>query len=517
MAETYSAEKDINQFIVDELQKCAAVLESHFHDMVDMEFTVENGVFYLLGARVGRRTAIAALKIAMSMFCEGKMSADDVILSLPHEQIETLLNTYVLVNADELNELSVGLPANKGVGVGRVCSSYNEALLLIEEHQNFIYLVFDCSPEDVYITGSYSCQGVIAARGGMTSHAAIQCRGMDKPCVVGFGDYAGVKCALESYENIATIDGNTGIIYGGVGNIEKLTTAETEFNLLYKLLKIMIKCNAVSLRTAPLVWRLWNLIVLGKRYGGIDNTKRLVSKESKEYVSFSQPTQDDISRLNCNLYACEHAGILIEDFIGFMTSQLSAQVSLGNHYSYVRPLLNPMESIHFIKSDGRWGPVGLQLTGIEFFSVNHFVDCLIDIESVKIYFNTELFTYDEESRKNADYYPLNYLDFTNPKGESLIINSYNAKSISVYINDALIPADDLAMVYHLMRRRTYHWSWHEENNVTRKDIVRYLETKAYLEPIRTKLYYLCEEMRLIDGESLTSVGASLLGRDCFEA
>lgn len=513
-------DNDMNRFIAEELSKYSSVLERHFRDMVDIEFTIENGEFYLLMARKGKRTALANLKIAMSMFCEGIMSADDVLLSLNPRQIEDLLNTEIITNANELDKLTCGLPASNGAGAGFVCFSHDEALGLIDEEQNYIYCRFEVFAEDMDIICSPYCQGVMTARGGITSHAAVACRGIGVTCISGFGDYEKLQHALKLHDNFATIDGNDGSIYGGIGNIEKSQVAMIEVTLLFQLLKIIIKCNAVSPATAPILWRLWDIVVLGCRYGRNDNTKQLVNKKSMNYISFSQPAQEEIDMIYSNLYYFDNSSMLIEDFIGFMISQLSSQVSLGDHYLYMRPLLNPMENMYFTNSYSttRATHAGYQLVGVEFFNVNHFVDHLIDIESLKLYFTTKFYNYDEDDNEgkegtNREYWPLNYLDFTNPKGESLIINTYDIDSLAVYINDVLISPDDLAMVYHLIRRRTYHWSWYTENNVTKKEIIRYLSSQNYLEDTHTKMYYLCEEMHLIEVKTLTSIGRSLLGEE----
>lgn len=108
---------------------------------------------------------------------------------------------------------------------------------------------------------------------------------------------------------------------------------------------------------------------------------------------------------------------------------------------------------------------------------------------------------------------MNYLDFTNPHGEGLIINTYHARGVLVYINDALIPEDKLMCVYHLLRRRKYHWSWYEDNNVSKKEITDYLEADSFRDNKKSKIYYLCEEMQLIDEGRLTPAGVSLIGRE----
>ena len=107
---------------------------------------------------------------------------------------------------------------------------------------------------------------------------------------------------------------------------------------------------------------------------------------------------------------------------------------------------------------------------------------------------------------------MNYLDFTNINGEGLIINTYNAKKVALYINDVLIPQDKLMQIYHLIRRRRYHWEWYEENNVSKNEILDYLKKKYFYKEGSSKLYFLCEELNLLYKGELTLAGKSLIGR-----
>jgi len=479
--------------------------------MLDLGYVVENGTFYLLTAQTGKRTSLANLRIVMSMFCEGKMNINDVILNLDYKQIEDIINTDVLTNTDELDKLTGGLAASKGVGVGLVCFSYDEATRLIDEEKEFIYCRLEVFPEDIEIIGSSYCQGVMTARGGMTSHAAVVCRGLGLACVSDFGDYEKIKVVLESNKNYVTIDGNNGVIYGGTGKLKKRRVDMTEINLLYQLLKICIKCNAVISTTSLLVWRLWDVVVLGRIHGGTNKTKRMVDKETNQYISFKQPTKEKIDEIERDFYSIKNGSFIVEDLIDFLISQLSTQVSLGEHYSYVSPLLDPMKCLYSKKTEDQnlYEFEGFQITGIKFFKINQFLEYLIDIESIRIYFKTKYYC-DNEADDHSRLFPLNYLDFTNPKGESLIINTYDANEFAIYINNVLITANNLPMVYHLIRRRVYHWSWYNDNNISRNEILNYLSLGSY--QTNTKLYYLCKEMHLIDGNELTSVGLSLLGR-----
>lgn len=503
----------MDEYFTNELKHYAGILEEHFHDMMDIEFTVENGKLYILSACIGRRTILANLKIVIGMFCEGKISVEDVITKLPYKQVEDLLNVENLVNTDGLELIAQGLPASGGVRAATVCFSLNEAESLIDRKEKFILCQTECSPETVDIIMSQYCQAVITARGGMTSHAAVVCRGIHMPCVSGFGDLYEIKEQIHKFNYEITVDGNNGNIYAGLGTIEKSNKNIEELQILNELLSIVVKCNIITVETIPLIWRLWDVVILHKHFRGRDNTKQIVEKKDFRYRSFKQPAKDEMENINSKLQHIKNGNLVVEDLIGFLFSELSAQVPLGSHYLYMRPLLNPMESIKYNKEEVKIDYekiAGVQLTGVEFFHINRYVDFLLDVYSIKIFFSTEFFKDDMENRKTDMYKPLNYLDYTNPNGESLIINTYNATKIAIYINDVLISEDRLMYIYHLIRRRKYHWLWYKENNISKKEIIDYLKSNAFYEDDNSKIYYLCEEMHLVKEKEITKSGISLI-------
>lgn len=512
----------MDEYLIDKLEYYAQILEEHFHDMMDIEFTVEKGKIYILSASVARRSALANLKIVMGMFCEGKMSVEDVLKKIPYKQVEDFLDVENLINTDELELIGRGLAASGGIGSATVCFWKDEAEYLIDRKEEFVLCQIELSPDTVDVIQSKYCQAVITARGGMTSHAAVACRGMHRPCVSGFGDFYNMKELIHAYNNQITVDGNNGKIYAGIGKIKKNNANVNEIKILYDLLLIVIKYNVITAETAPLVWRLWDVIVLHKRFRGCDNTKQFVGKTDYNYRSFKQLSANEIDNINSKLHYVENCNFLVEDLIGFLTDQLSAQVSVGSHYLYMRPLMNPIDTMKHKKVSAKTNhlkPAGVQLTGIEFFNINRFVDFLLDIYSIKIFYCTDFFsvdTEDIESTSDIIYKPLNYLDYTNPCGEGLIINTYNAKKVAIYINEVLIPADKLMHVYHLLRRRKYHWLWYEENNISKKEIIDYLKSNAFFEDNNSKICYLCEEMQLIKERKLTLAGISLLGGENME-
>lgn len=506
---------DFSKFVTEELQKYVPLLEGCFRDMVDMQFTVENGKVYILGARRGKRLPLANLRIIISMLCEGIINLDEVIQKIPYKGIQDLVNETILVNPDKLTCFTSGIPGYLGVGIGIAAFSHKEAELFIDNNEPFIYCRPGVQREDIDVIKTKNCTGVITLYGGMTSHAALICRGFKLPCILGCGnlDLKKLKSDIRPHNNYVTIDGSSGKIYAGICETKKnIGLPEIEF--LYKLLPLIVKYNGIDTQDSPLLWRLWDVLFGGRVYSGVNNNaKRLVSEKSS-YKSFIQPSKEEISKIKSKLTFLENSHFIVEDIIGFLFSQLSSQVSTGKHYLYMRPLLDPMKTMKIERDMCNNSNVscGTQLTGIEFFNINQFVDFLIDIYSIKIYFNTN-FRYQGKSADFYDkYFPLNYLDYTNPLGESLIINTHKAIGISIYINDVLIPIDNLATVYHLIRRRAYHWSWYDANNVTRNEIIDYLKSERYLNDSHSKLCSLCEEMYLIENMTLTHVGLSLLGR-----
>ena len=494
--------------LVNELKYYSEILETHFHDMVDIEFTIEKGKLYILSVHSGRRTELANLKIVISMFCEGKMSVRDVFLKLHYQKIINILDTKTVTNAQELELIGKGVSASGGVATATVCHTISEADNFIRKKENFILAQIELPVEAISIVSSKYCQGVITARGGMTSHAAVVCRGIGKPCIFGFGELDKLVNLANLHDKEITIDANNGFVYIGIGKISKNTTL-AEIEILRELLSLVIKYNIITAEICPLIWRLWDVIVLKKRYEK-NNVKRLVTKKDNGYISFEQTTEKEIDAIYSKLKDVPNCNLLIEDMISFLFDEISSQVPLGEHYLYMRPVLNPIDTMKYAEKSVDYKCAGTQLTGIEFFHINKFVDFLLDIYSIKIYFSTPFYKRESTDGTENTFAPLNYLDYTNPCGESLIINTYDAKKIAVYINDIQISSEEISIVYYLLRRRKYYWTWYKENNISKNEIVNYLKTDKFLGDKKTKLYFLCEEMHLICDDKLTLAGKSLL-------
>ncbi len=183
--------------LVDICQK----LESHFKDMQDIEFTIQEGKLYMLQTRTGKRTAAAAVKVATDMVAEGLIDKETAVTRVKAEHIDLLLHPRIDPKA-KLEVIAKGLPASPGAAVGKVVFTAEAAEAMAEIGEKTILVRTETSPED--IGGMAAAQGVLTVRGGMTSHAAVVGRGMGKPCVVGCG-----AISIDTKNGIFMVNGHT--------------------------------------------------------------------------------------------------------------------------------------------------------------------------------------------------------------------------------------------------------------------------------------------------------------------
>ena len=203
-------------------------LEKHYRDMQDMEFTIQDGKLYMLQTRNGKRTGAAALKIAVDMVNEGLIDKKTAITRVEPQQLDALLHPTLDPKAKKAAKvLTSALPASPGAAVGKVVFSADDAEKWAEEGEKVVLVRIETSPEDIH--GMHVSQGILTARGGMTSHAAVVARGMGTPAVCGAGDVK-IDYAAKQFKvgdtvvkegDVITLDGSTGeVILGAVATKE---------------------------------------------------------------------------------------------------------------------------------------------------------------------------------------------------------------------------------------------------------------------------------------------------------
>jgi len=215
-----------------ELTRIYGMLERHYRDMQDLEFTVEQGKLWMLQTRAGKRTAKAALKIAVDLANEGLISRKEAIACIEPAALDQLLHPTIDPKA-ERQLIATGLPASPGAASGEIVFSADEAEALKAKDKRVILVRVETSPEDIH--GMHAAEGILTTRGGMTSHAAVVARGMGTPCVSGAGalriDYAAgtMSVAGRTFKagDVITIDGSTGeVLAGRVPMIEPALSGE---------------------------------------------------------------------------------------------------------------------------------------------------------------------------------------------------------------------------------------------------------------------------------------------------
>lgn len=234
------------------LLELAKILEKHYRDMQDIEFTIEDGELFILQTRNGKRTAAAALKIAVDLVNDGTITKNEAVLRLDPSQLDQLLHPTIA--HDAVREVIVkGLPASPGAAVGKVVFDSKKAAQLAEQGEDVILMRAETSPEDIH--GMHAARAIITARGGMTSHAAVVARGMGRPCVCGAGQLvidvsaSQFRVGERTYKegDSVTVDGTTGEVLAGEVKMNHPNLSgdfETLMGWADEASSLVVRCNA---------------------------------------------------------------------------------------------------------------------------------------------------------------------------------------------------------------------------------------------------------------------------------
>jgi pyruvate,orthophosphate dikinase len=235
-----------------ELCRVRETLERHYHDMQDIEFTVQQNKLYMLQTRNGKRTAAASLRIAVEMAQEGMISQQEAVTRVNPQALDQLLHPMLDPKAPR-TLFSKGLPASPGAASGAVVFSADDAEMRAAKGEAVILVRIETSPEDIH--GMHAARGILTTRGGMTSHAAVVARGMGRPCVAGAGgiqvDYGARTLAaggrtIRGGETV-TIDGATGEVFvGAVATVEPVMNEDFATLMIWadKLRRMKVRANA---------------------------------------------------------------------------------------------------------------------------------------------------------------------------------------------------------------------------------------------------------------------------------
>ncbi|WP_332657529.1 pyruvate, phosphate dikinase [Brevundimonas sp.] len=252
MAETAPSMEEAMPVVFGQFVDVVGRLESHYRDMQDIEFTVEQGRLWMLQTRNGKRTAKSALKIAVDLAAEGVISEEEAVSRVEPSALDQLLHPTLDPDAVR-NVVAAGLPASPGAATGKIVFDADEAERLNQLGDAVILVREETSPEDIH--GMHAARGIVTARGGMTSHAAVVARGMGRPCVCGINELsidekAGTFTArgrVFKAGEIITIDGSKGeVLDGPVAMIEPELTGDFQTLMAWadKVRRLRVRANA---------------------------------------------------------------------------------------------------------------------------------------------------------------------------------------------------------------------------------------------------------------------------------
>ncbi len=249
---TLPAMEEVMPEVFSQLNDVRLKLEKHYHDMQDIEFTVQQGKLYMLQTRTGKRTAAAALKIAVDMVNEGVIGKEEAIKRIDPKSLDQLLHPTLDPKAKK-QVAAKGLPASPGAASGIVVFSADDAEELTNKGKKVILCRIETSPEDIH--GMHAAKGIVTSRGGMTSHAAVVARGMGRACVAGAGelhmDYAKQQMSVKSITikagDTITIDGSTGeVMLGEIPTVQPELSGDfsTLMGWADSLRRLKVRANA---------------------------------------------------------------------------------------------------------------------------------------------------------------------------------------------------------------------------------------------------------------------------------
>ena len=488
-----------------ELVEVKDILETHFKDVCDFEFTVDNGRLFILSVRIAKRTSRANLKFSIDFFKEGKIDLNEALSRIHTFDINNILKPEIL-NSSELQLIGKGVPASNGAATGVIVFDEKCGYELLKKNYPIIYVKNEVNPQDIDLMTK--SKGILTFRGGMTSHAAVVSRGIGMPCVSGCADLTikgnclkGRNIPLLKVGDFITIDGDNGNVYEGKGNIANRNWRnDEELGCVSKMIELSIRSNNIATSNIGHCWAIRDFLLHNLPLESNNAFKKPICNLNK-YISFSQPKKEMIDYYWNGIYALLHDDkenykYILNGIRKTLLRILSNEVGIGNHFKYFRPLFDPMLSIQ--NEDN--SPFK-QLIGEEYFHINKYIPHLIDIYNIKIFLEIEVESENE----------LWFLDNTNIKGESIIDRGDTITGYKIFVNEALVSHKELPIFFHSLRKREYYWKWFQHNRTNYTEIVSFLKKEGEERVTNFRLNTYAHELGLLNNNELTISGMSLIG------
>lgn len=511
--------------VYQQFQEIAQRLERYYHNVQDLEFTIEHGRLWLLQTRPAKRSAYANFRFAMDLLDEGLLSKREAVLRVEPMDLYHLLAPKLPQDLN-IHPIALGLNASPGVASGEAAFDSD----MVEQYVSLGKKVILIRPEldPAQIRGLVLAQGMITSRGGATSHAAVTSRGLGKPCVAGatirideFGKYFSASDKVVREGDMLTIDGSSGAIYEGMlpfvavnpqdepylrrfGDL--LASMNTDDFVEYGIGLLWMLRDALKDRSLPMLSRLTSVFP----------ETSLEKESSKKYISFTQPPESLVRDILHEMQWTKDPDMatIVWGIMSNLGRMLQNEVGIGNHHLAIRPMVDPQRVFvdlgqreliilepRATASKSR-EPRG-QLLGLEFFGINHFLRNCLPWGSLQLWITVRLSDLDQN-------YPWR-LDNTNPQGESLVLGEGELAAFLVVLDGRCLSLLETRQFYNELRKREFGWSWYQENNISWREIVDILRDIEDGKSADRKMLSIYQIMGLLTKEGqLSVVGFSLL-------
>ena len=485
--------------VYEQLLQAGAIAERYLRDLAEIEFEFQDGQAYVLQVRKGKRTPLADIRLQLQFLAEGMIAFEEFLGRIRPGNVAAILGPEI-TDVIRLKPLGKGLPAGVGAASGRIVfwPPRRERIGLLKGP--YLLVMREWHGEDTRLIDA--SVGVLATIGGVSSHAALACRQMGKPGVVGFrqGMISRQEEALlvPGFAPLRegdwlTIDGMAGEVYAGRAKIvTKAWEAHPELLQLSLIIEKAVSSGHVPPTCAGPVWRIWDFM----RHGLPLAQERIALPAAKD-----QPRRPSVPDVDSAATARQKMS--------------PVEIALQEHYSeIIHGLMTTLERL-FRSSRHRkpsrccrllWDPARQlrsqecsQLVGFEFVGINQHIPHLIEISSLRFHLDCEV----QSPSEAWAVQPVPGF------GIRMIPGARTIKACRITVNGAELGHEDVPVFYSWLRRREYFWHWYEEHQTSHAEIAAFLERFARTGKHDPKLSVLCYELGLIRQNGLTAAGRSL--------
>jgi phosphohistidine swiveling domain-containing protein len=515
-------EKELPE-VFEQFNAIAQLLEKHYGDMQDCEFTIERGKLWLLQTRTAKRSGSAGLRLALDFLDEGLISEHQAILRILPKWIADRFAPRL--HQTSTPPMAVGLPGSPGIAIGVVALTPQSLQKFKKAGKKVVFVCYEGSPE--YFDSIVQSDGVVSLRGGMTGHAAVVCRGLERPCVTGlmrmeinFDDAVLSGAAVKVSEgDLITVDAYSGQIFSGALALDKATPDESVSrigSLLWRAKTIDYIDDGLGL-----LWQLRDTIRdQGLQHASLSNptayslrSPQQPSLVAKSYTSFVQPPPSEIGDILRALH-WDNSGdtnLIAWSILYELQRQLQTEIGIGNHPLVLRPLNDPeltffdRDSFSLLapaESNTDFGNRVYQLVGVEFFGINRLLRHALPWGCVQWW---------GAVRIDSSLLDAWELDRVNPNGESLVARSRELAALLITLDDKPLTVEKTRKWYQEFRERELGWSWYRDNNLSIREVVDILQDMKMGRGVDERNVIKLRSIGLLSAEvALTTQGLSLI-------